>query len=46
MMIPVVNFINILQAGFVLIFLHQKIAKPNRNKRKAAQNIFIQKSFV
>jgi hypothetical protein len=38
-----VNFINILCATFALIFLCQKITKPKYNKRKAAQNTFIQK---
>jgi len=33
-----VNFINILQAAFAPIFLLQKIAKPNCNKKKASQN--------
>jgi hypothetical protein len=28
---PVVNFINILRAAFALIFLHQKVTKPNNN---------------
>jgi len=40
---PVVNFINILQAAFAPIFLCQKIAKPNCNEKKAAQNTLVQK---
>jgi len=38
---PVVNFTNILQAAFALIFL-QKNPKPNSKKRKAVQNSFLQ----
>jgi len=41
---PLVNFINILLAAFAPIFLCQKITKPNRNLRKAAQNSFVPKS--
>jgi len=40
----VVNFTNILQAVFVLIFFCQKITKPNCNWRKVVQNTFVQKS--
>ncbi len=40
---PVVNFINILQAAFVPIFLHQKLQRQTVTKRKAAQSTFIQK---
>jgi hypothetical protein len=40
---PGVNFINILQASFIPIFLHQKITKPKCNSRKAAQSTFVQK---
>jgi len=42
--LPVVNFTNILRVAFVLIFLRQKIAKPNCNLKKAAQNTFVQKN--
>jgi len=41
---PSVNFIIILQADFVPIFLPQKITKPNCKKRKTAQNSFVWKS--
>jgi len=40
---PSVNFINILQAAFAPLFLHQKLQKPNCKHRKAAQNSYVQK---
>jgi len=43
---PVVNLTNILGAAFGLIIFHQKITKPNCNKRKAGQNTFVQKSCL
>jgi len=42
----VVNFINILQATFALIFLRQMITKPNCNLRKALQDTFIPKRML
>jgi len=42
---PVVNFINILPAAFAPILFHQKVTKPNCNKRKAAQFAFIRKTL-
>jgi len=41
---PVVDFTNIFEAVFMPIFFQQKIAEPKCNKRKAAQNISVQKS--
>jgi len=43
LMTPVVNFTNILWGVFLPIFFCQKIAKPNCNYRKSANNTFIQK---
>ncbi len=40
---PVVNFINILRAAFVPIFLCQKTMKPNCTLRKAWEKTFVQK---
>jgi hypothetical protein len=40
---PGVNFIIIVQEAFVLTLFCQKIAKPNFNYRKAAQNSIAQK---
>jgi len=37
---PVVNFINILVVAFSLIFLRQKITKPNCKKKKTVKNGF------
>jgi hypothetical protein len=42
-LIPVVNFIKILQVGFAPIFLCQKITEPNCNKKKAAKNLLCKK---
>jgi len=40
---PLVNFIKILKAAFVPIFLGQTITKPIGYKRKAAKSTFVQK---
>jgi len=40
---PVVNFINILRAASMQLFLHQKITKPKYKLRKASHNTFKRK---
>jgi hypothetical protein len=40
-----VNFINMLQAAFALIFFYQKITKPNCNKRKVCKINFYKKAY-
>jgi hypothetical protein len=40
-LIPIVNLINILQAAIALIFLHQKITKPNcRLKKSSTKHLY------